>query len=102
MEFMEANLPGVVSFQAIAKLRKKWNAPLPEDSAKLRSGALMHGRLCLLPRSSLAAGSANLHAPGSGSDCANDGTGVHPLADSSKYSSVKLCAFCYQFFYDSP
>jgi len=59
MEFMEANLPGVVSFQAIAKLRKQWNAPLPEDSAKLRS-------------------------------------------DSSKYSSVKLCAFCYQFFYDSP
>ena len=50
MEFMEANLPGVVSFQAIAKLRKKWNAPLPEDSAKLRSGVLMLEHLSTLVR----------------------------------------------------
>jgi len=38
LEFEELNLPGVVSFQAIANLRKKWGSALPEDTAKLRSG----------------------------------------------------------------
>ena len=58
MEFEEHNLPGVVSFQAIANLRNKWGAGLPSSAAKLRSA-------------------------------------------SARYSSVKLCAFCYQFFYDA-
>ena len=58
LEFEEHNLPGVVSYQAIAHVRKQWGAALPEDSAKLRSAT-------------------------------------------ARYSSVKLCAFCYQFFYDS-
>mmetsp|Transcript_99441 Transcript_99441/g.160352 ORF Transcript_99441/g.160352 Transcript_99441/m.160352 type:complete len:117 (+) Transcript_99441:3-353(+) len=58
LEFEEHNLPGVVSYQAIVNLRKKWGSAFPEDSAKLRSA-------------------------------------------SARYSSVKLCAFCYQFFYDS-
>mmetsp|Transcript_5059 Transcript_5059/g.8136 ORF Transcript_5059/g.8136 Transcript_5059/m.8136 type:complete len:113 (+) Transcript_5059:239-577(+) len=58
LEFEEHNLPGVVSFQAIANLRKKWGAGLPMTDARLRSA-------------------------------------------SARYSSVKLCAFCYQFFYDS-
>mmetsp|Transcript_21929 Transcript_21929/g.44432 ORF Transcript_21929/g.44432 Transcript_21929/m.44432 type:complete len:120 (-) Transcript_21929:87-446(-) len=58
LEFEEHNLPGVVSFQAIANLRKKWGSGLPATDARLRSA-------------------------------------------SARYSSVKLCAFCYQFFYDS-
>lgn len=58
MEFEDHNLPGVVSFQAIANLRSKWGAGLPATAAKLRSA-------------------------------------------SARYSSVKLCAFCYQFFYDN-
>mmetsp|Transcript_30101 Transcript_30101/g.68126 ORF Transcript_30101/g.68126 Transcript_30101/m.68126 type:complete len:114 (-) Transcript_30101:76-417(-) len=58
LEFEEHNLPGIVSFQAIANLRKKWGAGLPSTDARLRSA-------------------------------------------SARYSSVKLCAFCYQFFYDT-
>ncbi len=38
LEFEEHNLPGVVSYQAIANLRAKWGSALPADSAKLRSG----------------------------------------------------------------
>mmetsp|Transcript_36004 Transcript_36004/g.94604 ORF Transcript_36004/g.94604 Transcript_36004/m.94604 type:complete len:109 (+) Transcript_36004:175-501(+) len=57
LEFEEHNLPGIVSFQAIANLRKRLGCEIPASDARLRSA-------------------------------------------SSKYSSVKLCAFCYQFFYD--
>jgi hypothetical protein len=39
MEFEEHNLPGVVSFQAIANLRKKWGAGLPPTDARLRSAS---------------------------------------------------------------
>ena len=59
LEFEEMNLPGVVSYQAIAQQREAWGAPFPQDSARMHSA-------------------------------------------SSQYSSVKLCAFCYQFFYDTP
>ncbi|KAJ1471810.1 hypothetical protein T484DRAFT_1915748 [Baffinella frigidus] len=58
LEFEEHNLPGVVSFQAIAYLRKQWGSGLPESDARLRSA-------------------------------------------SARYSSVKLCAFCYQHFVDA-
>jgi hypothetical protein len=39
MEFEEHNLPGVVSFQAIANLRSKWGSGLPASAAKLRSAS---------------------------------------------------------------
>mmetsp|Transcript_36001 Transcript_36001/g.94585 ORF Transcript_36001/g.94585 Transcript_36001/m.94585 type:complete len:126 (+) Transcript_36001:175-552(+) len=74
LEFEEHNLPGIVSFQAIANLRKRYLHFLRQFRTKLTKSCRLG---CEIPASDARLRSA-----------------------SSKYSSVKLCAFCYQFFYD--